>query len=422
LGVSSGNGLHSAIQEIAFAKLRRGIGVFFEPLMLVGTNKPVQISALENVEGLRVLAAEHGVDYPLLYTDAVLPQGDRTVRKLSPKYHAELQRQRADAQIPDIKITNSVAFSLHIGPLPGVIASPYVPSLNFMKEGLLEMVRLKEPNDEKGRVGTLIPMGENIGAIWQEHQPYYGPRSLSLMATWAGGSQNIEVLPGIYGGGYLGKGKQIGELATLEAHLASKAKGYAQGHFKVVRLPAFNSRALWMIPGGPFMGLISKRVLDGASTPEKPLYKDLTDLVPEVFYKINSGVHQREHPLAQIEVDAAENVYMPEIKQGLDSIYQRVADELPGYRETYQSTLGQAWDGKTFYLELLNEIPNFAERFKERHGQEYKPFKYPDGSMRLFDMAATGRILAGIVPENWQELMPAPDSVMDKKKLNKKLN
>jgi hypothetical protein len=278
------------------------------------------------------------------------------------------------------------------------------------------MVRLKEANEEAGHAGTLIPMGENIGAIWREHQAYYGPRSLSLMATWAGGSQNIEVLPGIYGGGYLGMGKQIGETATLDAHMASRAAGYAQGHFKVVRLPAFNSRALWMIPGGPLMGLISKRVLDNASPPNNPLYKDLTDLAPEVHYKIRSGIHQREHPLAQIELDSAENTFMPEIKRGLDMIYQRVADELPGYRETYEIAKGQVWDGKTFDLSLLEQIPNLAERFKERHGREYKPFTYPDGSMRLFDMDATKRILQGLVPENWQELMPAPDSVAEKRK------
>jgi len=185
-------------------------------------------------------------------------------------------------------------------------------------------------------------MGRNHGVLLNGLSTYFGPKSTSYFFTWAGGSQNWEILHGIYGGGALGRAKEIGETDAARFHLRSLDEDFARGSHRIVRYPDFLSFALFGIPGGGAFGLIAQHVLA-----KHGFYRGISELAPRTFIKSFDGTHNHRNPVAQIEFDQPESTFMEEIRANLNEFYRRVAD----YRAQHPE-----WAGKALPLEVSREL------------------------------------------------------------------
>ena len=331
-GISDGMGFQSTAALIASGMMRHGVGVFYEPPVLLRKGSPVHLGRLANVEGLRVLADRQGVDFAIHYEDLILPRWDHPegTRPFPSNVMESIDRIRREAEIPDLNFINSIAFARWISPSPGVEQRTNIPSVDLA--GRVILMNMK-PYAEKGYEGTLDSMGRNHAELLQDLAGRFGRESTSFFYTWAGGSQNWRVLHGIYGGGALGHAKELGETAAVNFHIWSMANDMALGSHRVVRYPDFLSFALFGIPGGGSFGLIARNVLE-----QQGMYLGVPQLAPRTFTEAFGGTHNRRNPIAQIEFDAPETTFMPQIQSNLEEFYRRVEQ----YREE-----NPEWNGKS---------------------------------------------------------------------------
>lgn len=318
-GVSDGMGLATSAALMASGMMRHGVGVFYEPPALLKVGSPVHLARLANVEGLRVFAKQRGVQLSIHYTDMVLSrwghsQGDR---EFPSNILESIEGASRASESPDLNFINSIAFARWISPAPGVPRLTQVPSVNI--EGRVTLMDMK-PYQEKPYQGTLDSMGRNHGALLSGLQNFFGPESQSYFFTWAGGSQNIRGLKGIYGRGALGEAKVIGEAAALRFHLQSQEQDFARGVHKVVRYPDFISFALFGIPGGGAFGLMARDILE-----RRGFYQSVPQLAPRTFIEALTVNHLR-NPLSQIEFDHAETTFMPGIVARMEEFNRRVEE------------------------------------------------------------------------------------------------
>jgi len=338
-GVSDGMGLHSAV-ALMEAGVRHMVGGFYEPEALIRMESPIHLGRLANVEGLRLLARERGVDFQAFYQDLVLPQHGKETRSFPAELRAAIQEAQRRAGMQELNFVNSIAFARWISPSPGVEQRQGIPSLDL--EGRVVLTNMR-PYQAKGYEGTLDSMGRNHGALLEALGEHFGPESTSFFFTWAGGSQNRRILHGVYGGGVLGHAKEIGEVAALRHHLQSQDAGFARGYHKIVRFPDFPSFALFGIPGGGAFGMIARHVLEGHGC-----YADMGELAPRAYLEAFGGEHNLRNPAAQIELDVPESYHLPEIRRNLQTFYDRVAE----YRREHPE-----WDGsQPLDLETSREL------------------------------------------------------------------
>ncbi|MCC7344686.1 MAG: hypothetical protein IT573_07080 [Deltaproteobacteria bacterium] len=338
-GVSDGMGLHSAV-ALMEAGVRHMVGGFYEPEALIRMESPIHLGRLANVEGLRLLARERGVDFQAFYQDLVLPQHGKETRPFPAELRAAIQEAQRRAGMNELNFVNSIAFARWISPSPGVEQRQGIPSLDL--EGRVVLMNMR-PYQAKGYEGTLDSMGRNHGALLEALGEHFGPESTSFFFTWAGGSQNRRILHGVYGGGALGHAKEIGETAALRHHLQSQDAGFARGYHKIVRFPDFPSFALFGIPGGGAFGMIARHVLEG-----RGCYADMGELAPRAYIEAFGGEHNLRNPAAQIELDVPESYHLPEIRRNLQTFYDRVAE----YRLKHPE-----WDGsQPLDLETSREL------------------------------------------------------------------
>ncbi len=338
-GVSDGMGLHSAV-ALMEAGVRHMVGGFYEPEALIKMESPVHLGRLANVEGLRLLARERGVDFQAFYQDLVLPQHGKETRPFPAELREAIQEAQRRAGMNELNFVNSIAFARWISPSPGVEPLQGLPSLDL--EGRVVLMNMR-PYQAKGYEGTLDSMGRNHGALLEALGEHFGPASTSFFFTWAGGSQNRRILHGVYGGGVLGHAKEIGEAAALRHHLASQDAGFARGYHKIVRFPDFPSFALFGIPGGGAFGMIARHVLSAHGC-----YADMGELAPRAYLEAFGGEHNLRNPAAQIELDVPESYHLPEIRRNLQTFYDRVAE----YRRQHPE-----WDGaQPLDLETSREL------------------------------------------------------------------
>lgn len=338
-GVSDGMGLHSAV-ALMEAGVRHLVGGFYEPEALIRMESPVHLGRLANVEGLRILAQERGVEFHAFYEDLVLPQHGKPARPFPESIREAILESQRQAGVHDLNFVNSIAFARWISPSPGVEQLKDLPSLDL--EGRVILMNMR-PYQAKGYEGTLDSMGRNHGALLETLGSHFGPHSTSFFFTWAGGSQNRRVLNGVYGGGSLGHAKEIGETDAIRYHLRSLDAGFAQGHHKIVRFPDFPSFALFGIPGGGAFGMIARHVLESHGC-----YADMADLAPRAYLEAFGVEHNLRNPAAQIELDGPESYHLPEIRQNLETFYERVRE----YRKRHPE-----WDGsKALDIETSREL------------------------------------------------------------------
>ncbi|MDX1387061.1 MAG: hypothetical protein R3257_05680 [bacterium] len=341
-GVSDGMGFQSTVALLASGMIRHGVGIFYEPPTLLKLGSEVHQARLARVEGLRIMVDKLGVDFPIFYEDVVLPRwGHPEGPKPFPAAVMEgIEASQQKAAIPDINFVNSIAFARWISPSPGVEQRTGIPSVDL--EGRVILMDMK-PYREKQYEGTLDSMGRNHGVLLEALKERFGPQSLSLFYTWAGGSQNFRILHGVYGGSSLGHAKEIGETDTVKFHLMSMAEQMSYGAHKVVRFPDFISHALFGIPGGGAFGLIAHHVLRNRSA-----YQGVPQLAARAFIEAFDGTHNLRNPLAQIELDNQETAFMKDgIEPLLDQFYRNVAR----YRKEHPE-----WEGKALDLETSRKL------------------------------------------------------------------
>ena len=338
-GVSDGMGLHSAV-ALMEAGVRHLVGGFYEPEALIRMESPIHLGRLANVEGLRLLARERGVDFQAFYQDLVLPQHGKETRPFPAELREAIREAQRRAGMNELNFVNSIAFARWISPSPGVEPLQGLPSLDL--EGRVVLMNMR-PYQARGYEGTLDSMGRNHGALLEALGEHFGPASTSFFFTWAGGSQNRRILHGVYGGGVLGHAKEIGEAAALRYHLQSQDAGFARGAHKIVRFPDFPSFALFGIPGGGAFGMIARHVLSAHGC-----YADMGELAPRAYIEAFGGEHNLRNPAAQIELDVPESYHLPEIRRNLQTFYDRVAE----YRRRHPE-----WDGsQPLDLETSREL------------------------------------------------------------------
>jgi acyl dehydratase len=340
-GVSDGMGLDTAIASL-LAGTRNMIGPFFEPDMLLRKKSAVHLGRLAHVEGLRVFAQQRGLNFTPLYEDTVLPQLGAETKPLPPNLARELEAVRKHSWNPDLIFINSIAGAGWISPSPGLEQLKGVPGIDL--QGRVVLMDMK-PYEEAGYQGTLNVMGRNHGALLNALTSYFGPTSVSSFYTWGGGSQNRRVLRGIYSGSVLGHSKEIGETAAVEYHLASQQNDFARGFHKVSRFPAFDSVAIYLIPGAAPFKLIGSRILK-----ENNHNNTRAELAALNLIETFGGINNLANPLAQTELDISENYYLPQISANLSELHRRVAARAPSYRADYEAA--RRAEGKTNEMDI----------------------------------------------------------------------
>jgi hypothetical protein len=149
---------------------------------------------------------------------------------------------------------------------------------------------------------------------------WLGQKSVSAFFTWAGGSQNVASLEGIYGKGALGDAKLIAEADVTRFRLEH---GLAFGSHAIVRLPAFLSAALMGIPGGGLFGLVSRRILE-----QEGAFEDIPELASKMVRLMFGPEWIRENPLSQVELDHGECLYLELINGAMANVQQRIEQEI----------------------------------------------------------------------------------------------
>jgi len=328
-GVSDGMGLHVTVAAIESGLVEQGVGVYYEPPALLKTDdegdpvSSVHWARYQNALALEVFAEERGVDLRVLSSDMLLaPQrglkGD--VKGDIPEFPDDVRESfegmRGRAEISDAVFIDSVAFGKWICPREGE-DSIEVPNVDF--QGRIVSAETKKYHP-RGYQETLDTMGRNHGRLLERLREFgwLGEEALTAFFTWAGGSQNVEVLDGIYGRGSLGDAKIIAERDVVEFRLEH---GLELGEHAIVRLPAFLSAALMAIPGGGLFGLVSRKTLK-----EHGVHRDIPELAARMLRRLFGPEWVRRNPIAQIELDANESLHLSEIAD-------RVAEAQKSIRE-----------------------------------------------------------------------------------------
>jgi len=326
-GVSDGMGLASVIAALDAGLLKYGVGVYFEPPHLLELNSdgtpvsPIHRARLENAVALEEYARKRGAEFKVLSADVILaperdlkgnPKGE--VKPLPAEVVEAIEAVRQLAPIKDILFINSVAFGKWMCPREGQAAIE-TPTVDF--EGQIVKTSTK-PYHVRGYQETLDTMGRNH--LWMveamRSKGWLGPQSISAFFTWAGGSQNVASLEGIYGKGALGDAKMIAEADVTRFRLEH---GDTYGAHAIVRLPAFLSAALMGIPGGGLFGLVSRRVLE-----QEGAFEDIPELASRMLRLMFGPEWIRENPLSQIELDHGECLHLELINGAMANVHQRI--------------------------------------------------------------------------------------------------
>ncbi len=329
LGISDGMGLQTAIAAIKSGVLKHAIGVYWEPPHLLEKKEdgsplsPLHHARVENAEALIEYAKAHGASFEVLFENVILaPQRDLkgNEKEPAPAFPETIKNAvntlRKTTKNKDVIFVNSVAFGKWISPRKGQEAIT-VASIDL--QGRLVQTKTKKFH-ARGYEETLDTMGRNHKKLLDAISGFgwLGEDSLSSFYTWAGGSQNIDVLEGIYGKGALGDAKMIAEQDIAKFRIDH---GTTFGAHAIVRLPAFLSAALMGIPGGGLFGVISRSFLE-----EKGLFEDMPMLVSRLTERVFGEAWLRENPISQVELDMAECLYIKEIQERLKEVHQRIAD------------------------------------------------------------------------------------------------
>ncbi len=329
LGISDGMGLQTAIAAIKSGVLKHAIGVYWEPPHLLEKKEdgsplsPLHHARVENAEALIGYAKKHGATFEVLFENVILaPQRDLKGKEkhAAPEFPESIKTAvdalRKKTKNKDIIFVNSVAFGKWISPRKGEDAIT-VPSIDL--QGRLVQTKTKKFH-ARGYEETLDTMGRNHKTLLDAISGFgwLGEDSLSSFYTWAGGSQNIDVLEGIYGKGALGDAKMIAERDIAKFRIDH---GTTFGAHAIVRLPAFLSAALMGIPGGGLFGVISRSFLE-----EKGLFEDMPMLVSRLTERVFGEAWLRENPISQVELDMAECLYIKEIQERLKAVHDRIAE------------------------------------------------------------------------------------------------
>jgi hypothetical protein len=321
-GVSDGMGLHTAIAAIESGALKTGVGVYWEPPHLLEFDdaglpvSPIHRARVEHANALEEFARRRGVEFKTVFSNCILaPERDLkgqpkgSVSDMPAEILAALGRAEGN-----LIFINSVAFGKWMCPREGASASR-APMIGF--DGTLDWASGK-PYHARGYQETLDTMGRNHGWMLdalKEHG-FLGPRSLSAFFTWAGGSQRVSSLEGIYGKGALGDAKMLAEAEVVRRRLDEDG---ALGVHAVVRLPAFLSAALMGIPGGGFFGMISRRVLETHGC-----FEGMPELASRMVREFFGSEWISENPISQIELDHAECLHLDEINDRVAEGTQRL--------------------------------------------------------------------------------------------------
>ncbi|MEZ4458293.1 MAG: hypothetical protein R3E66_00930 [bacterium] len=322
-GVSDGMGLHTAIAAIEAGAMKRGVGVYWEPPHLLETGadglpvSPIHAARVEHANALSEFAARRGVDFKVVFANCVLaPERDL---KGNPKGNpTPLPQEITDAlgrPTGDLVFINSVAFGKWMCPREGAEAKR-APMLGF--DGSITWGHTK-PFHVRGYQETLDTMGRNHGWMLDALKSlgHLGPRSLSAFFTWAGGSQRVSSLEGIYGKGALGDAKLLAEADIARRRLDEDG---AFGRHAIVRLPAFLSAALMGIPGGGFFGMISRRILESNGC-----FEGMPELAGRMVREFFGTEWLSENPISQIELDHAECLHLDTINAAVAEGTRRLA-------------------------------------------------------------------------------------------------
>lgn len=367
-GVSDGMGLHTTLAAIDAGVLKYGVGIYYEPealLKLDDDGQPVSavhFARYQNALALEKYARDRGVEFEVLFADIMMAprrglKGD--IKEEAGEFPAEVkeafERARAKAPRNDAIFVDSVAFGKWICPRDGhdPVAAP---SVDF--DGQIVATRTKSFH-ARGYQETLDTMGRNHAKLLDAMVEFgwLGPAALTAFFTWAGGSQNVDALEGVYGRGALGDAKIIAERDVVAFRLNH---GLSHGAHAIVRLPAFLSAALMAIPGAGLFGLISRKVLS-----EHGVYWDMPELSAVMLQKLFGPSWVRENPISQIELDTAEILHMDEISEAVSQAHQRIAD----YRATQPEDARKQPIGVQKSLEILEGLvpanyPDILERFR----------------------------------------------------------
>ena len=334
-GVSDGMGLHVTLAAIEAGLLKQGVGAYYEPPMLLEREdgepvSPVHWARYQNALALEAYADDRGVDLTVLSADMILtprrglkgdPKGDPS--PVPESVCEAFEAARESAERPDAVFIDSVAFGKWICPREG--EDPVeVPNVDF--QGRIVHAETKQYHP-RGYQETLDTMGRNHGQLLERFREFgwFGPDTITTFFTWAGGSQHIEVLEGIYGRGSLGDAKIIAERDVAEFRMEHGTELGAHG---IVRFPAFLSAALMAIPGGGLFGLVSRRLLEA-----RDVHRDIPELASRMLERLFGREWVQENPIAQIELDSAESLYMPEIAERVEEAHENIA----AYRESQDS-------------------------------------------------------------------------------------
>ena len=326
-GVSDGMGLHTVVAAIASGALRTGLGVYWEPPHFLERDEsgapvsPVHWARVQNAAALQEWARRQGAEFRVIAADVIMaPERDlKGNAKGAPnpfpdEIRAAFEEVRGRTANKDAVVINSVAFGKWISPREGVDAIA-VPTVDF--EGRIIEMRTKKFH-ARGYQETLDTMGRNHGLLLEAVRElgWLGADALTAFFTWAGGSQNVDVLQGIYGKGALGDAKVIAESDIAAFRLKW---GLELGAHAIVRLPAFLSAALMGIPGGGLFGLISRAYLE-----ERRLFEDMPRLAERMIDRMFGPQWVRENPISQIELDHAETLHIEAISARVDEAHRRV--------------------------------------------------------------------------------------------------
>lgn len=310
-GVSDGMGLHTAIAAIESGVMKRGVGVYWEPAHLLELTaeglpvSPIHRARVEHANALVEFAQRRGVVFSTVFSNCILAP-ERDLKGQVKGGVAELPEDIVSALgVPtgDLIFINSVAFGKWMCPREGV-EPRRAPVLGF--DGSLSW-GMGKPYHPRGYQETLDTMGRNHAWMLDDLRTrgYLGPKSLSAFFTWAGGSQRVSSLEGIYGKGALGDAKMLAEADIVRRRLE---EGGRFGQHAVVRLPAFLSAALMGIPGGGFFGMISRRILE-----QNHCFEGMPELAGRMVREFFGTEWLSENPISQIELDHAECLYIETI-------------------------------------------------------------------------------------------------------------
>lgn len=348
-GVSDGMGLHTAIAAIESGAMTSGVGVYWEPPHLLEKNSedlpvsPIHAARVEHANALADFAARRDVDFKVVFANCVLaPERDlkgnpkNSVSPLPPEI-----KEALGVPTGDLVFINSVAFGKWMCPREGQ-EPKRAPMLGF--DGSITWGNTK-PYHARGYQETLDTMGRNHGWMLDALQAngYLGPESLSAFFTWAGGSQRVSSLEGIYGRGALGDAKLLAEADIARRRIEENG---AFGRHAIVRLPAFLSAALMGIPGGGFFGMLSRRILE-----QNGCFEGMPELAAKMIREFFGTEWLAENPISQIELDHAECLYLDTINDAVTEGTRRL--------EQVESLPVDARESAALLGDLLP--PNFEE-------------------------------------------------------------